>query len=316
MNLTTIQTRILKALKNADMNSSELLHRFGKSVAVHLKDMAAEELVTKLGDVYSITQKGSAAAPKTALDLVPAATPVYEVKKAERISINAKIDVDALSKYIPPAAVKVAENERLIVKNTVNKITNTSEPRSLQILRVIEANPGCGHSEIEYASGIVGAHGYIKSQILAGRVIVGGTARKRTYQLAEGLTADSIYNGGSRIRTKSEPAPQTTADLHADDIAVPEFLKKPAVETPAEEAAPVPTISFEMEELAHLIKKEIPVPSVSVKQERKLRLAYTNDKTIMLFGLQYEPIELSKDETEELVDFCAQMDLTFNVGVA
>ena len=315
MNLTTIQTRILKALKNADMNSSELLHRFGKSVAVHLKEMADEELVTKLGDIYSITQKGSAAAPKTALDLVPAVAPVYEVKKAERISINAKIDVDALSKYIPPSAVKVAENERLNVIKEIYKVTNTSEPRALQVLRVIEAHPGCNHADIEYATDLLGATGYIKGQIKGGRVLVGGTARKRTFTLAAGETAESAYNGGSRIRfNKPEPAP----DLHADDIAVPEFLKKPEVEIPAAEAAPAEKITHSLAELIEKlpVASEVPVPSVSVNQSRKIKFAFTNESTLMIFGLQYEPIELSKDETEDLVCFCNEMDLTFNVGVA
>jgi hypothetical protein len=265
--------------------------------------------------VYTITQKGSAAAPKSALDTPPLPTPIYEVKKAERISINAKIDVDALSKFVAPAAVKVDENERLTMTNTIKKITNTSENRSLKILRFIEANPGCSHSEIEFGTKITGSTGYIKTHIVNGRVIASGGARKKTYTLAAGETAESIYNGGYRIRPKVEATSAPATALHADDIAVPEFLKKEVVETPAAEVAPAPKITFEMEELAHLNKKEIPVASVSVKEERKLRLAYTNDKTLMLFGLHYEPIELTKDETEELVDFCAQMDLTFNVDV-
>lgn len=187
-------------------------------------------------------------------------------------------------------------------------------PKALTILKYIEANPVCKSAQISHATGIESPRSYIKAHISRGAVIVAGESRKdMKMQLAQGQTAEGIYGNGYN---KAKPAAITETALPAfnlsaaDDAQMPVFIIKRQAEKP-DEAAASPKFDTDLGFYTDTEpKKQEPFFIGFAKSActRKLKIAYTNQKTIILFGLSDNPIELNPEDTQELVNYCADLD--------
>lgn len=213
----------------------------------------------------------------------------------------------------PP--LRPAEVKPKLTEETMNPDLNLSDDknekaRALQVLEFIEQNPGCTNTEINNHFVFQSPISYIKKHIEAeklSRIYIG--KRVAIYSLIKGFTAASIYGNGvkdnyghgttsSKTSTVQACRPQDKAMLESD--AGKELVEK------ATAALKDDPITF-------------PAPGANwgtvIDAPSTLKIAYTNHKTIMLFGLADSPIELSKEDSDELIDFCAQMDLCCSVDV-
>ena len=180
------------------------------------------------------------------------------------------------------------------------------KPRSLQVLEYIEAHPGCNNEDISKKFSFSSPVSYIKSHVEKQKVRRTYISnRVAVYHIEDGFTAASIYGGGSKNNhghvRKASKAPKVQA-YRAED--------KGMLATVVDKNLEIKTIAESEEyEIPAFLRKSMEL------ENPKLKIAYTNQKTIMLFGLTDSPIELSKADSDELIDFCAQMDLCCSVDV-
>lgn len=126
---------------------------------------------------------------------------------------------------------------------TMNINHDEKTPKTLTILKFIEANPVCNSAQISHSTGIVAPRSYIKAHIKRGKVLVTGEGRCDQYlQLAPGQTAQGIYGNGYTKHAEKPAAITQTAlpAFHlstAVDAQIPVFITQREDEMPAEAAA-------------------------------------------------------------------------------
>lgn len=103
-------------------------------------------------------------------------------------------------------------------KPRIHRPIDDKRSTSQIILDFIAKHPDCGHGEIVAATGIENPHGYLKSIVGPGRLILTETPKGKRYRIAEGKTVEMIYKPRGKYKTKHDDAP--------DDPSVPVFLKK------------------------------------------------------------------------------------------
>lgn len=210
-------------------------------------------------------------------------------------------------------AEKKLKTEKKPMQVSTEKVAE--KPRALQVLEFIEANPAITTAEINQELKFISPVSYIGNHAKTGKVIKHSlTKRAATFTLAAGYTAASIYGKGVKgngvnLRDLEKPTikrqacrPEDKAMLATD--AGKELVTKAAVALEQEEY----DIPAFLRKSMQPEKPKANFESVNAEVKTKLKIAYTNQKTIMLFGLTESPIELSKEDSDELIDFCAQMD--------
>lgn len=129
----------------------------------------------------------------------------------------------------------------------------------------------------------------LKPEIARGQVLVEKRLHKNYYSL-----------GKSNFAQQSGNAPR---EAFASDVLI-EISSQKQPET-------ISTIELDETVIANSETK----PQLAI-EKAKLKIAYTSNKTIILFGLTADPfVELSQDESADLIDFCAQMDMCCSVDV-
>jgi predicted transcriptional regulator len=123
-------------------------------------------------------------------------------------------------------------------------------------------------------------------------------------------SADALYNH-ARVKHPSKMVIPKKSDVEivVADTPTPNLIIQEQI-TEVEELTPA-----EKEEYADAIKElpadffdspfpsDIPTIEFKLEQKQHIRFALTDEGTLMILGVQYEPIELSKEDTRRLYDF-------------
>lgn len=193
--------------------------------------------------------------------------------------------------YAIANAARVVPTPPCAVLKPQPETTNSTEqkPKALAILEFIEATPDCHVGDISNATKIDFPRSYIKTAIRDGMVVLDTSEQlKTTFRLAPGMTAKSIYGSGRR-----KPAPKVIATRPQDKAMLATEAGKELVEKAAaalEEEYDIP---------AFLRKKAEPQEG----EFGEFKVAYTSSGTLMLFGLQYLPVELNVEQTDLLIEY-------------
>lgn len=166
-------------------------------------------------------------------------------------------------------------------KKPTPKATNmTEKPTTLKLLEHIEAHPNCPYSDFTDKLKIEGASAYIGNHVKRGYVIKNQVSpRKFNYSLIAGKTAAMIYNGGAKNQYFR--------------------LAKPVA--PIEAVADVPVAIADSEEEKNA--------DIHIDASDDFKIALTTNKTLILFGLGWPPIELNQQQSLALADFINELDV-------
>jgi len=179
---------------------------------------------------------------------------------------------------IPAFITPPPENDNMIEEKS----------KALKILEFLEQNPKSSAAVIMKATGVLSVDSYIPSYLQGGEVIKerpeGST--KFVWSLKPGMSAQQIYDAHRKGRSgRIKPAAQPLSNGIVKDVA----------------------LKVSQENLLRQSSGTIQVqPLVAVDPAKcygAFRAAYTSDGTLMLFGVAWQPIELSRDDTEALFDF-------------
>ncbi len=174
----------------------------------------------------------------------------------------------------------------------VSEMNTEIKPKVLQILEYIEANARCTMQEIQTKlNDKMLGESYIKGYIKDHRVIVSKNSvnGKKEFRIALGKKVAEFY--GVKVINK---APKVKVkDIQESVNAAPELPS---------------TIDIDA------VYKNIHTVSVD-DNKRKFRVAITSDRTLLLFGIQSEPIELDIFESNTLIDFCDAVGLSIPITV-
>lgn len=293
--LSPSEMRTLKALKKDPLTIDDLsLYQNGQDSA---NSLVAKGLANLFGQIYSISQAGHKFRLEDAQKLIEP-TSIKQINKPETISLNAEIDVKRLSKpqggaFKKDEEIKMEQNpaaeEPIIRGNKVSK--------ALQLMRLmgectvtdIRANIDLGTQSVS---------NLLKTAMGKGEVIVTVKADGKKYY---SLTKPTVL-----IKSESTygTCPVQEIKATAKEIDIPAFLKVSAQSLPdvpelvADQFADIPA------EEKPLTNEFIPGTLATVNDEFKL--AITNQQTLILFGFGYSPIELTRQQTQEVADFLDQ----------
>lgn len=279
MQLSESEIKTLQALRAGPMSSAELTDRFPSGHAA--SKLVKRGLAEDLPQGFTITQQGREKCP---------------TRRSEQ----------------PVLLVPIIKKENKVTEPTVTK-----EPKSHKMLSFIEQNPNCTMVEMIHAlkDKDIG-EAFIPGYIQRGHVLVNKNKdHKKTYQLAPGVTAKSAIESKGTWIAENKKSEQVTVKAATDTEAaaiIIQTIDKNLTELKAEAAKPIkseviPTFAAPVIDMA---------TNNQLAQNRKLKFAFTSDNTLMLFGLDYQPIELDADETERLIEFCDSVSMSIAVGSA
>lgn len=173
----------------------------------------------------------------------------------------------------------------------------SDKPKAYQILKYIEAHPGCSSKPIEKLLRLKAAiRPYILGYLDRGEVIQFEDDLGVTFKVSKPV--DEFYHHRKVVEKKQQgepknevtPIPQQPEETTAQSV----------LDAQAPAAEPVRVAMPEVQENATQNHQDEVVhdhPSDSV------RFAFTNDKCLLLLGIQYVPICFSASQTKELFDF-------------
>jgi hypothetical protein len=186
-------------------------------------------------------------------------------------------------------------------------VSETDKPKALKMLEYIQKNPYCNGAMLRKAADAGTVDSYIDGYIKRGEVIKETRGpRDSRYCLAKGLTAEMIYTPPHGKRGQhNKNAPETgVATSQSESTA------KPAVQQISPEAqAEVLSLGGRDQQDAQgsAITSESTaqpsLPEVIDHQYGPFRVAYTSDGCLLIYGISFQPIELSKPQAQELFDF-------------
>ncbi len=195
--------------------------------------------------------------------------------------------------------------------------TADNRPKALKVIAYIEEHPDCSFVEISKGTGVDFPLAYIKTSIHRGKIIATKHPNfKCTYKLADGCTAESIY-----IKKGQKHVKEATPVAVREVFDIPAFLRKPADEfavadsvdeklgdqyTGPQKITAEEWIADEAEMQRTADEKKISEHNINFDD---FKIALTTNKTLMLFGIHYQPIELNHQQTRTLSDFLSELDV-------
>ncbi|KIO49618.1 hypothetical protein [Nitrosospira sp. NpAV] len=280
----TDKEKILAALKGCNVQSpmsfTELIEKTG---------IPAMSLIVILQDLFDARAINRATVMRDGLTRVMVwPTGVLPKIPFRQFTINPKKsilpDSDQSQKRITPTP-KIEE-----------KIMSTEKSKARIILEIIAKQGTATFKQLTDASGASSVSPFIKGYIGRGEIIVEGLPGAKSCRMAPGVTAESLL---SEERKKS-----TTGLLSGE-------FKKSITETAPASSAPAQ--AEHVVDTTGMIQPWKPVQpeartSADVPARPRFRLARTSDQTLMLFGLNAEPIELDLEQTQLLVSFVKNED--------
>ncbi|ARO88145.1 hypothetical protein EBAPG3_010365 [Nitrosospira lacus] len=192
----------------------------------------------------------------------------------KQFTINPKKLISAEYKPTAQADNSIPQSEEHIMEPVKNK--------AQVILELLAERGKATGRELIAASHASSVRPFIKNHIDLGLIVVDGDYSNKIYSLAPGVTREELL---SDRRRKTAKLPN----------ALPDTSMKP---TPADHVA----------DASNMIKQPESSPTcagigMDTLAPPRFRLARTSDKTIMLFGLATEPIELDLEQTQLLINF-------------
>jgi hypothetical protein len=186
----------------------------------------------------------------------------------------------------------------------VTSITNISETQNMtfsaeksiawRMLEFIEANPDTTSGPLRSAMGVSTVDGYLATYIKRGHLLKykDGDGFGYKFKLKPGMTAQQIFSA-PRLSSSVEKLAAldskndtpAAAQIAKDDI--PAFLRKQTEPEPDKQA-------------------ETSAATTTQEPYGQFKAAYTSAGTLMLFGLSFQPIELSREKTTDLFEFLNQ----------
>lgn len=307
----------LQALRAGPMTSSEMTERFGNSMG--LKPLVAKGLIAEKDGIYKITESGRANCPNRVTNMPPAAKSVTKKQPAALVTLQAA----------PPIRTTLKTESETEMSNK-----KTETPTALLMLQCIGAYPDLTMPEIAKLIGKDCGPSYIPSYIERGHVLIEvNDNQKKSYRLADGMTAQEIYNYKKLQKEKELQAKiaEPTAPNSEQD-KVPQFTASAEdkdyvleVHSPAEMLDAVNKMCAQatvdmLGEHAH----EVLNPKVNLKPESaksveapsqppKIRFAITSEHTLIIQNLSFADIELSQEDTAALVEFIESASLILPV---
>jgi len=188
---------------------------------------------------------------------------------------------------IPTIITPPPENDNMIEQKS----------KALKILEFLEQNPKSSSAVIMKATGALGVDSCIPSYLQSGDVIKekpeGST--KFVWSLKPGMSALQIYDAHRKGRSgRIKPAAAPVSNGIVKNVAM-----KVSQENPKDTLKPE-----SIAQAAEPPAKTTPAPAQEpANGYGAFKVAFTSDGTLMLFGVTYQPVELSKDDTETLLDF-------------
>lgn len=279
---------ILLALRAGPISSSALAERFANNYGPGILSLCRAGYATNSDDIYAITPAGRAACPP------------------RRIKS-------------PPTIRKLEEPAMTVDKKT---------PITLRMLRAIEANPGINCDDLmdvaEVKATGANANVYLKTYITRGLVICStadyifssNSKRRRTYHLADGKSADDCWGA---VHTKKTQPPavqkrrkereawhkQTVESEQPAGEPTPEDAEKSLAaaddRTQTAPQSPEPTKTTAAEPTPE-------IPTFLRVEEQPIKLAITSQQTVIIYGITPDPVELTTEQSQALVGFCARLE--------
>ena len=212
----------------------------------------------------------------------------------------------------PPAEIKT---EKVIDMNTEAK------PKALLMLEHIELYGEIMIKQLQhYLKDKTIGESFIRGYIDDKRVIVSiNSIGKKSYSLAPGMKVKDFYVTRA-VKQKSAVEAEYVSPMKkiADALADGTFHEKHQAEKVqlSDIAHPEQNAKPDAPALPNKIDIDAAYQSIPSAAKRKFRIAVTNDRTLMLFGLGFETIELDVEETEMLVDFCDAVSMSLPFSAA
>jgi hypothetical protein len=308
VSVSGIKAQMLQALRSGNLSTEQIGERWGRySDASDLVRMGyaewinAEFRITDLGRANCPSRRPAKQAPQS-ID-APIKKPALET-----IKLTSAIDIEALTKLTSPIFAQPIEMIKGVDMSTKNITTEKPKSRTLLVLEYIEAHPGCTGAEINDL--VSGAYSYIKHHIEKNKVICLKIKRgSATYRLADGYTADSIYN--SKASTAAPVLkPDTDYQISTKSLDFSN-LKREDIIANSLNKSEINTSNFDPPKFLN----DPWAKPAETAQSGSFRVAYTNDGCLMLLGLQYAPIELNAAQTNDLIDFISETITPIGVAI-
>lgn len=187
-------------------------------------------------------------------------------------------------------------------------IMKPEKSRARIMLEIIAEKGVATLKELTEAAGTTSVTPFIKGPVGRGEIIVEGEHGAKLCRLAPGVTAENLLSGGRKKIIMPVPLAQTPETTLAPISApAPVFgvLARRYPLNPIPQPKLVPeSISDTAEVVDSLSRADQEVPA-----KTRFRVAFTSDKTILLFGLSQEPIELDCEQAQILAGFISERDI-------
>lgn len=316
MTLGYLETKTLQALRAGPMESWQLIERLGSSSG--LRKLISLGYAKDVEGVYSITQAGKQNCPTRRSTEIFSA-PIQENKTISEIDIPVFINTGLQIKGPSMESTQSSVADELKATDQPKNDAPSEpvapaapdysdKPKAYQILKYIEAHPGCSSKPIEKLLRLKAAiRPYILGYLDRGEVIQFEDDLGVTFKVSKPV--DEFYHH-RKVAEKKQPGakhenvstPQPTQETN-DDIG--RLSKKLA--TSVTKSHPVEQVQKIADEI-HQTQVGNDHPSA------KVRFAITSDKHIILMGLTPDDIELTEGDSHTLIQFCGDIALAANVS--
>lgn len=195
----------------------------------------------------------------------------------------------------------LAANIKAVAQINNNIAEKTSKPESIAIslIKYIEKNPACTMADMKTHVAASAEKNHIKTYINKGLIVVGkNSAGKATHTLKNGLTVEDL------LASRFNRAPYNiNQSAKTSEFECPVFIgnsTKFIKDAPAQAEQKTPLANSALPSCAPLLALYY---AGSLKDAVDFKLAYTSEKTLILFGINANPVELTPAQTSKLMEF-------------